>query len=179
MNTVPVDKWVEWPRILKNRKSSSAILLTVSDMERFWSRVNTNGPNGCWEWAAYKNKKGYGKMSIFNTWIFAHRLSLYLNGIEIPDGKICCHRCDNPSCVNPEHLFLGTNEKNIEDAYKKGRLGSTRKFFPILTPDHVSDIVSLLERGEKIRVIAARFGVKYHTIYDISIGKTWKTLTTK
>jgi len=77
--------------------------------------------NQCWEWKGSKNNKGYGRMIINGKFYMAHRLSYALFVNEIPKGMLVCHKCDNPSCVNPDHLFVGTNQDNMDDMKKKGR----------------------------------------------------------
>lgn len=102
---------------VKRRKSESQASF---DRRRFWSKVIKQ--QECWEWNGERDKDGYGKINLmsFQTRV-AHRLSWILTFGEIPEGMLVCHRCDNPSCVNPNHLFLGTQSDNINDMYKKGR----------------------------------------------------------
>lgn len=88
-------------------------------MERFWSKVNKTG--GCWEWTAAANVKGYGRFMFEGRVQYAHRLSYAFAFGGISEGLLVCHRCDNPKCVNPAHLFLGTNMDNIQDCCAKGR----------------------------------------------------------
>lgn len=91
-------------------------------LKRFWSKVSiSGGPQSCWEWKAAKDKDGYGVTSFNKKWIGAHRLAWILAKGEIPDGLCVCHHCDNPSCVNPSHLFLGTVKDNTQDMIRKGR----------------------------------------------------------
>lgn len=78
--------------------------------------------NGCWEWNKTRCAKGYGKVNINKKQIRASRHAMILTHGSIPDGMIVCHKCDNPPCVNPDHLFFGTNQDNTDDMIAKGRM---------------------------------------------------------
>ena len=107
--------------------------MTADEKLRFWNRINkfAEGPNenipsyrglgNCWIWTGAKLKSGYGQLKISKKRTIAHRVSWELVNGPIPEGLICCHKCDNPSCVNPNHLFIGTNKDNCDDRIKKGR----------------------------------------------------------
>ena len=77
--------------------------------------------NGCWEWLGYRNKCGYGRLTFRGKKTLAPRMAWMVFVAEIPDGMKVLHRCDNPPCINPEHLFLGSDRDNVADCIKKGR----------------------------------------------------------
>lgn len=93
--------------------------------ERFHSKYEKS-PNGCWEWKSEKHKGGYGTIGFNGKTERASRLSYMIHKGEIPKGMHVCHTCDNPPCVNPEHLFIGTASDNAKDAERKGRLFRAR-----------------------------------------------------
>lgn len=101
------------PHSLKSDKQSEI---------NFWKKVDKSGE--CWEWTASSTDAGYGFFWPVGSkrWIGAHRYSYFLEHGQFDQTKQVCHRCDNPSCVNPNHLFLGTVRDNALDASKKGRL---------------------------------------------------------
>jgi hypothetical protein len=88
---------------------------------RFWEKVKKSDTNDCWEWQSTTNNKGYGTISIKGRSRLAHRFSYEIHNGSIPNGLNVLHRCDNPLCCNPAHLFLGTQRDNIADMVAKGR----------------------------------------------------------
>lgn len=103
-------------------KGSSRVLPVAPIADRFWSKVDTDGD--CWEWQAAKNPKGYGFFGLGRRGdghALAHRVAYELTTGSIPDGLCVLHKCDNPGCVRPDHLWLGTRADNNRDMIGKGR----------------------------------------------------------
>lgn len=96
---------------------------TGSIEQRFWRTVDTSaGIDGCWLWTGYHNKQGYGQIAYDGQRPrAAHRLSLILSGVDVPRDKLVLHSCDNPPCVNPAHLRIGTHADNRRDMYARDR----------------------------------------------------------
>jgi len=94
-------------------------------IERFWARVKKGKPDECWEWTASKNPKGYGwfRPGSKGCPFHAHRIAWRIANGPVPVGLCVLHRCDNPPCCNPHHLFLGTQLDNVRDKVQKGRAG--------------------------------------------------------
>lgn len=151
-----------------------------SSEERFWSKVNKT--DTCWLWTGYKLPSGYGRFRDRALLIYAHRFSWQLVNGEVPTGEghhgICVlHKCDMPSCVNPEHLFLGTMATNIADRDSKGRLSEgERHTSSVLTAIQVKEIRRLRAAGYLLRELSALFSVSMSQISAIFRRKSWKGL---
>jgi hypothetical protein len=136
---------------------------------RFWSRVDKRGENECWNWLGGTNGRDYGEIwTVQNKHYRVHRFSYVLHyGIE-PGKLLVCHECDNPLCVNPKHLFLGTHLDNVKDCVSKGRFKKR-----ILSYDDAYAIkyssLSAAELSEKYKVTKG-------TVLDIRCGSAWKQL---
>lgn len=160
---------------------------------RFLRLFPIGNDNECWEWQGTKRSgtHGYGmimshKVNGVPRWVRAHRLSYEFFHGPIPPMMHVCHRCDNPPCVNPKHLFIGTNADNQRDKNQKGRgyKGGARiaahgeaHYAAKLTPDKVREIRRRLIAGESQRIIAADFGVKQVCVSQIHLRRTWKSVT--
>ena len=143
--------------------------------ERLMTKV-VKQPSGCWEFKGAKDINGYGRIWTGEQTHLVHRVSWEINIGPIPVGKLICHRCDNPSCINPEHLFIGDYTDNTQDMMQKGRRLSTRgedsptaKF----TEADVSYIKAELCAGTKRVVLAQRFNVSLGAIDGIKHGRNW------
>lgn len=153
---------------------------------RFWSKVEKLAE--CWIWRGTKTTRGYGHFRLCGRMAQAHRVAWYLSTNEWPSMCVC-HRCDNPSCVRPEHLFLGTLSDNARDSIAKGRSGfQTRpERFPgawfvgrgednpnaRLTEANVRTIRSKLDAGESGAHLARVYGMSETAIRDIKHGRRW------
>ena len=134
--------------------------------ERMWARTDTSGgANACWEWQGYRHPtRGYGQIGIGTRAAGigeTHRVAWEVTHGPIPDGMFVCHKCDNPPCVNPAHLFLGTNADNVADMVAKGR-GAKGFRLPHtkLSDEQVREIRELWNaRVASQAAIAARFGI--------------------
>jgi len=150
----------------------------VSVTALFWAKVDTTDISGCWIWTAGKNSKGYGNFWANNKEIKAHRFSWELHYGKIPKGQFVCHHCDNPSCIRPSHLFVGSNQDNMNDMIAKERSpqGLKGEKHPLskLTEQEVLIIRSLGKRKISQMQIAAQFGVHQGLISNILLRKTWK-----
>lgn len=152
--------------------------------ERFLRHGWDEKPSGCWEWRSSKAVRGgYGQLTHGHKLKKAHRVSYEVFVGPIPAGMFVCHKCDNPPCVNPAHLFLGTPGDNHKDMHRKQRgfvpeaLRGSKHPSTKLTEQDVIDIKNLLRAGETPQVeIARKYGVSKTLITRIKKGKTWTTI---
>ncbi len=153
-------------------------------LQRFTENVIIDESTECWNWTAAKFSNGYGAIRNDGRQCRAHRVSLELHRGPIPSGLCVCHHCDNPGCVNPEHLFLGTQADNVADKIAKGRQVNLRGA-AVSNPGTANGNAKLAESdvaairsaiGVSQRKLAARFGVGRTQIRRILAGESWAHL---
>ena len=139
----------------------------------------TKQPNGCWEWNK-RRTNGYGRFPRQSgNEIHAHVYSWELHHGKIPRGKIVCHRCDNPPCVNPEHLFLGSSKDNSRDMAAKGRCNPRRGTFHPCNKLSETDVLAIRREyaiGEPMESLSKKFKVTLSVVWHILHKKSWKHL---
>ncbi len=142
---------------------------------RFIDKIDVDKTTGCWNWIGAKQRFGYGTILDGKKYLKAHRLSYEKFISPIPKsneslhGTCVCHKCDNPSCVNPEHLFLGTQKENIKDMTLKNRNGNLK-----LTRKQKEEIKELLESGRTSNSLAREYNVAPCTIHRIRDNPIYK-----
>ena len=160
------------------------IYVCASMDEQFWSHVKNDCANGCWEWQSCLMSSGYGRITINGKPKSAHRVSyalhhpLTINLLDEP--MICvCHKCDNPKCCNPAHLFLGSSADNTRDRNEKGRQAKGMQTGTAkMTEQQVLEIRSKYNKKSKITLlkIANEYDVSKSLISKIIHRRTWKHL---
>jgi len=143
---------------------------------RFWGKVEKG--DGCWLWNGSKDVRGYGRIGAGgggSAPLLAHRVAWELTRGPIPDRLVVCHRCDNPSCVNPDHLFLGSHKTNTQDAVQKGRMPRGERHYKAkLNEAAVLEIRRMGDRNVSMTHIGRIFGVDPETARDVVKRRKWK-----
>lgn len=157
------------PTVVKQKQHHGMTL-----RERFFRYVRVK--DGCWDWLGYKDANGYGRINNRGIPMLASRLSYMLHYGDVTEGRVVCHKCDNPSCVNPEHLFIGTQADNVRDMHDKGRarkrgLSGEAHHGAKITEATVREIRS---RSEATALLAPEYGLSRTTIDDIRKRRSWK-----
>jgi hypothetical protein len=142
--------------------------------DRIESKVERIPESGCWVWMGTTTMRGYGQIESFKRKHYAHRASYEAFIGPIPEGMNVCHACDNVYCVNPAHLFLGTQKQNLEDMARKGRstFGEKNPMAKLSAKD-VEDIKYLITTEVSNKSLALKYGVSTKTINLIKQGKRW------
>ena len=177
-------------RTLKNKSSRNARfsdlrynLKEISWNQWFWNNMDLSDLRGCWPWMAGHFTKGYGCVWLDDKAVRTHRVVWELIYGPIPEGLQVLHSCDNRPCCNPEHLFLGTNQDNVDDRTRKGRgkrpdqVGEKNPSVK-LNEENVKEIYNLYKTGYfSQEELGISFGVTSSNIRHILEGRTWKHLT--
>jgi len=148
----------------------------LSTEDRFWGKVEKSPT--CWLWRAGKRRRGYGHFWVKGRGIIASRFSWELANGPIPHDLNVLHACDNPPCVRPDHLFLGTKKENYDDSFNKGRSTQPRigKANPIsrLLESEIKEIRKRYESGETQPKLGQEFGVTRSAIGKVVRRETWR-----
>lgn len=163
----------------------------ATDIARFWQKVQKQpGDNACWIWIGAKKTRSktksawraplYGKIIFQGKDLAAHIMSYEIHNGAVPAGMLVCHSCDNPSCVNPGHLWLGDHNSNASDMWAKGRARpngldarGSRNTQSILTESDIPKIRRWISQGVSQTEVAAQFGVTIQCINRIHRGVAW------
>ena len=152
--------------------------MTSTLKERFESKFTRGTDDECWNWQGTKSKNRYGYIGVTGDRVpkLVHRIAYELYIGEIPEGMCVLHHCDNPSCVNPRHLFLGTLSDNTKDCVEKGRWNrpvGEKHYKALLT---VKDVLDIRSSTLSVKELAQRYNVKLNTIYHVRDRTKWKSV---
>lgn len=155
-------------------------------LEAFWSHAVITESDLCWYWTGHKIPSGYGTFCVNGKFNYAHRLSWEIENGEIPEGLYILHKCDNPSCVNPNHLFSGTQADNMQDMVNKGRKVSNppkgiKHPLSKLTDDDIREIRKIYIKGKpgdkpspySVKGLSVKYNVASSLIHRIVKRVSW------
>jgi len=144
-------------------------------LEKFSKR---NEKTGCIEWTGSCDCDGYGQTSKDRNYR-THRLAYEIYVGPIPEGKLVCHHCDNPSCINTDHLYLGTHKDNVRDKMERGRANiptGEKSASSKLTEEQAIELIRAKKSGKSTKAISDQFNISYYTVLEIVRGRSWKHL---
>lgn len=169
------------------------LIISHHDRARFEAKVDrSGGPDACWPWTGSRIPQGYGQFGLWPRTVRAHRAAFVIANGPIPDGPWVLHRCDNPPCCNPAHLFLGSPQDNRSDCMAKGRQAAGARSGPsrhpeqyqgenhgmhVLTEDQVKEIRRLrITRRMFYKDLALMFGISKSAAHAAATGRAWSHL---
>ena len=151
---------------------------------RILAKSHVNPITGCRIWEGSKDANGYGAIHLYDQYLAIHRVAYEIWVSPIPEGKILMHKCDNPSCIEPQHLKIGTTKDNNKDRSLKGR--TNRSYgednpYSKLTEEAVYEIKTLFKQGitskESRKKLAEKYRVTPECIYAVQMERTWKHIS--
>lgn len=148
--------------------------LSPEQEERFWSNVKKGRKRECWPWTGRLFKDGYGEFFFGNKRFRAHRVAFRIAYGPVPPDQQVLHKCDTPSCCNPDCLYAGTHTQNMTDKAARTQYRGERHHNAVLTTNAVREIRTMLKNQERISDIAQHFSVSEQTIHRIAKNKTWR-----
>lgn len=151
--------------------------MTATRLEYFWSRIAWGGKQECWPWTGGSTGWGYGSMSVGGRQVGSHRIAYILQRGPIPHGLHVLHRCDNPPCCNPDHLFLGTPAANNADRDAKGRQRSRKGEDSPQSKLTARQVIDIWTSDEPELRLALKYGISTGTVSNIRCGYTWRSVT--
>ncbi len=150
---------------------------SLEELNELFDRSYTVNPKtDCWEWTRGRSKAGYGQFGHEGEVCYAHIFSYRRHKGEIPKGSEVCHTCDNPPCINPDHLFLGSHKENFEDASRKGRIARQVGELSGMAKLTEEQVLAIRKDPRPHRVIAKDYGISNRNVSGIKRRETWKHL---
>ena len=157
------------------RRRKDGVQKQQSMPERFWNKTQQVTESGCVIWMGYATKNGYGQVGVGGKVLRAHRVAWELTNGSIPEGSDVLHKCDTPSCVNPEHLMLGSQSKNMADMVSKNRDAIGEKHGNAKL--RLNSVIDILESANGPTELAKKHGISPSTVCDIRAGRSWVRAT--